>query len=145
MFTKPWGRMWEWRYSSIILNLSSKLRRAVSFTPLPLYLRETITLSIYGGLSGSQNIFVRYGEEEHLSHYRELNPDPVDVEPVALSLYWLSYAVSHLPWRRNLSRWDTKTYDQRFLLSFQSTKQLTQNIPYISHCKPHTCKTVANL
>jgi hypothetical protein len=31
--TKSWGRMAEWRYSSIILNLSTRWRWVVSFTP----------------------------------------------------------------------------------------------------------------
>jgi hypothetical protein len=36
--TKSWGRMGEWRYSSVILNLCNSWRWVVSFTLWPLYL-----------------------------------------------------------------------------------------------------------
>jgi hypothetical protein len=35
--TTPWGRIGEWRYSSKILDLSTRWKRVVSFTSLPLY------------------------------------------------------------------------------------------------------------
>jgi hypothetical protein len=36
----PWRRMGDWRYSSTILDLCTRWRWVVSFTPRPLYLRE---------------------------------------------------------------------------------------------------------
>jgi hypothetical protein len=36
-FTTPWRLMGEWRYSSNILELGTKRKRVVSFTPRPLY------------------------------------------------------------------------------------------------------------
>jgi hypothetical protein len=35
--TTPWRREEQWRYSSTILNLSTRLRRVVTFKPRPLY------------------------------------------------------------------------------------------------------------
>jgi hypothetical protein len=35
--TMPWRHIWEWRYSSTILDLSTRWKWVVSFTPQPLY------------------------------------------------------------------------------------------------------------
>jgi hypothetical protein len=52
----PWRRMGEWRYSSTILDLGTRWRREVSFTPQPLYLRGNFPrYPLDGRLGGPQN------------------------------------------------------------------------------------------
>jgi hypothetical protein len=38
--SRPWRRIGEWRYGSIILNVSTRWRWLVSFVPQPLYPRR---------------------------------------------------------------------------------------------------------
>jgi hypothetical protein len=51
--------MWEWRYSSIILDLSTRWRFVINFMPWPLYLQEKKSLyPLDSRLDGSRNLFV---------------------------------------------------------------------------------------
>jgi hypothetical protein len=55
--------MGEWRYSSTILDLGTRWRWVVSFTPRPLYPR----LPLDGNLGGPLNRCGSYGEERNLA------------------------------------------------------------------------------
>jgi hypothetical protein len=68
--TTPWRRMREWRYSSTILDLGSRQRWVVSFTPLPLYPRDPL----YRRLGGPP-------EPVWTSWKREKSLDPPGIEP----------------------------------------------------------------
>jgi hypothetical protein len=60
--------MGEWRYSSAFLDLGTKWRGVVSFTPRPLYPRGKNPLHpLHRRLSGPQSRTGRCGEEKNLT------------------------------------------------------------------------------
>jgi hypothetical protein len=61
----PWRRITELRYSSTILNVGSRWRWVVGFTPRPLYpTGDSSRYPLCGRLNGPQSRSGRYGEEE---------------------------------------------------------------------------------
>jgi hypothetical protein len=62
--------MGEWRYSSTIINLGTRWRLVVSFTPLPLYPLDRLDTR----LDGSQSRSARHGEEKNLAPARNRTP-----------------------------------------------------------------------
>jgi hypothetical protein len=60
--------MGEWRYRSAILDLGSRWRRVVTFTPLPFYPQgKSPWYPLDGRLGGPQSRSGRCGEEKNLS------------------------------------------------------------------------------
>jgi hypothetical protein len=54
--TTPWRRVGEWRYNFNILNLGTRRRWVVSFTPWALYPRETVPGTHWTGRRDGMNI-----------------------------------------------------------------------------------------
>jgi hypothetical protein len=84
----PWRHVWEWRYSSTFLELGTRWRWVISFTPQQLYSwGKSHRYPFYRRLGGSQN---RCGcrRDEGNMHWRESKPDRPACSP---SLYRLSY------------------------------------------------------
>jgi hypothetical protein len=80
----PWTRMDEWRYSSTILDLGTRWRRVVSFTPRPLYPRgNRPRYPLYRRLGGPQSRSERHGEEKNLASAGNRTPA---VQPVAIPI-----------------------------------------------------------
>jgi hypothetical protein len=74
--------MGELRYSSTILDLGTRMRNAVSFTPWQLYpLGKSPRYPLERRLGGPQNRSGRRGEEKILAPTGTRNPTPV--QPVA--------------------------------------------------------------
>jgi hypothetical protein len=77
-----------------IFNLGISWRWIVSFTPRPLYPRDKSSrFPLDRRLGGPQRLSGCAGEEKNSHHYPTGNWTPV-VQPVAKSLYWLSYSGS---------------------------------------------------
>jgi hypothetical protein len=71
----PCRHMGEWRYSSNILDLGTRWRRVVSFTPRPLYPRgKSRQYLLDRRLGGSQSRSGRCGEEKNLAPARNKTP-----------------------------------------------------------------------
>jgi hypothetical protein len=84
-----WVHMGEWRYGSTILNLGTKWRWVVRFTPRPLYSRgNSPWYPLDKKLIGPQSRSGRCGVENISCPCLELNPGPPATSP---SLYRLSY------------------------------------------------------
>jgi hypothetical protein len=99
--------MWKWRYNSTILDLGTRLRWVVSSMPLPLYpRRKRPWYPLNKGLSGSQSRSGRYGVGKNSCTYREFNPGPPVLQPVARRplLYRLSYSGNMGRCYRNMQR-----------------------------------------
>jgi hypothetical protein len=65
----------EWRYSSTILDLGTRCRWVVNFTPRPLYPRgKRPRCPLYMRLGGLQNLSGRCGVEKNLLPSPESNP-----------------------------------------------------------------------
>jgi hypothetical protein len=79
----PWRRMVEFRYGSIILDLGTRWRWVVSFTPLTLF---PGSLCIGGWMGPSDGL--EAVEKRRILHCLELNPGLPACSP---SLYWPSY------------------------------------------------------
>jgi hypothetical protein len=78
--------MGKWRYSSSFLDLGTRWRRVVSFTPLPLYPRKkSPRYPLDRRLGGLQSRSGRCGEEKNLAL------QGIEPEPSSPSLYRLSY------------------------------------------------------
>jgi hypothetical protein len=83
--------MWEWRYSSTILDLHTRL--VVSFTPLQLHPRgKRPRYPLYRRLGEPQSRSRRYGKEKISYPCRESNPGRPARRP---SLYQLNYSGYH--------------------------------------------------
>jgi hypothetical protein len=77
----PWRHMGEWRYSSTILDLGTRWRWAISFTPRMLYPRGNCPrYPLDRRLSGPQSRSGRCGEERNLPPVVSRTPA---VQPVA--------------------------------------------------------------
>jgi hypothetical protein len=75
--------MGEWRYSVIILDLGTRWRRVVSFTPLPLHPRgRSSRYQLDRRLGGSE----RCGEKKNLA-LPGIEPVPSSLWPVARLSY----------------------------------------------------------
>jgi hypothetical protein len=92
----PWKHMGEWRYSSTILDLGTRGRWVVNFTPLPLYLRGRRSRYLFdmrlGGLQGRSG---PCGEQKNLALPR-IKPGPFSLYPIAelpdvVGTYLLTY------------------------------------------------------
>jgi hypothetical protein len=67
--------MGEWRCSSTILDLGTRWRRVVSFTPLPLYSQERAPqYTLARRLDGPQSLSGRSGVEKNLSPFGNRTP-----------------------------------------------------------------------
>jgi hypothetical protein len=76
--------MGEWRYSSNFLDLGTRWRRVVSFTPLPLYPRgKRLRYPLDRRLGRPQSRSGRCGEEKKLA-LPAIEPEPSSPYPVAI-------------------------------------------------------------
>jgi hypothetical protein len=88
----PWTHMGKSIYRSLILDLGTSCRWALSFTPLSLYSRgKSPLLPLDRRLGGPQSRSERYGEVKILDPIGSRIPSPSVVHPVNQSLYRLSY------------------------------------------------------
>jgi hypothetical protein len=78
---KPLRRIGEWRYSSTILNFGTRSRWMYSFT----------SLLFYRWYPPYEARWVQPQSRPRCCVYQESNTDPSAVQPVAQSLFWLSY------------------------------------------------------
>jgi hypothetical protein len=88
----PRRRRAEWSYSSIVLNLGSRWKWMISFTPLPNCSRgNSPWYPLDRWLGGTESQSGLYGGDKNLLPLRESNPESSAVQPVTWSLYRLSY------------------------------------------------------
>jgi hypothetical protein len=75
--TLPWRPIREWIYSSTIIELVTRWRWAVGFTPRQLFPREKSSrYALDRRLGGPQSPSGRCGEERNLLHLPEIEPVP---------------------------------------------------------------------
>jgi hypothetical protein len=89
----PCKHMGEWKYSSTFLDLGTRWRWVVSYTPLPLYPRYPLDRR----LDGPQSPSGCCGERKILHCWESNQGRPAR----RLSLYWLSYSNSQ-PWEEGI-------------------------------------------
>jgi hypothetical protein len=73
-----WRYMREWNYSSTILNLGTRWRWVINYTPRPLYLRGNFPRHLLDRrLCGPQNQSGGHGGEKSLAHAGNRTPNPL--------------------------------------------------------------------
>jgi hypothetical protein len=86
--TMPWKHMREWRHSSTVLDLGTRWKWVVSFTPLPLYTRgKRPGIQWRGGWVGPR-VGLDAVEKRKILHCQKSNPGRAARSP---SLHQLSY------------------------------------------------------
>jgi hypothetical protein len=81
--TTPWRCIREWRYSSIVLDLGTRWRWVVSFTPRPLHPRGKSSLCpLHRRLGAAQSLSEGYGDEKNLASTGNRTPA---VQPVTIA------------------------------------------------------------
>jgi hypothetical protein len=121
-------KTYEWRYSSTILDLGTRWRRVVSFTPMPLYHRgKSPRYPLDRRLGAPQSQFRRCGGEKISCHCQQSNPgrQPVarrlSTELSLLQNYLFEYGIKHLFFKFPVSY----VIEQLFFLIFCSVRNKT--------------------
>jgi hypothetical protein len=92
--TIEWTHMGEWRHSSTILRLGTRWRWVVSFAPRPLYPgHRTSDIHWIWGWVAPELAWTLCRKASYPC--RESNPDSSAVQPIAQTLYRLSYPCSY--------------------------------------------------
>jgi hypothetical protein len=112
--TTPWRRMGEFWYSSTILDLSTRLRWLVNFTPRPLYSRENSpSYPLNRRLGEPQSRSGRCGEEKNLLPLPRIESRPSS--PSLYRLYVGCYRAVAVAFRIFVW-WTEPTFEEYFLL-----------------------------